>query len=529
MTAKSGAHTIQDSLAKSQLELFNALRKSEARYRELVEHANSIILRWDQHGTITFFNEYAQKFFGYSEEEIIGRHVVGSIVPESESTGRDLRPLMDDICNYPEKYEYNINENITSSGKRVWVAWTNKVLLDDAGKPIGALSIGSDISEQRRLEEELKQAQKMQAMGQLAGGIAHDFNNLLQGIVGYAEIIATDNNGSHTADNAGKIISTAQHAADLTRQLLTFARKGQYQLINCDLHKLIEEVISILERTIDKKIIIKKQFTATQKHILGDPAQLESCLLNLALNAKDAMPNGGLLQFSTSNVTLNSENLNIAGFNLSPGDYLRINITDTGSGMDKTTQKRMFEPFFTTKETGKGTGLGLAAVYGAAHLHKGAINCTSTPGNGSDLCLYLPASQSEQTQTDDHTSNTKASRKISLMLVDDEQIVRTYTKTLFEMSDHKVICFAKADQAIAHYQHHWQEIDLVLLDMIMPKMNGRELFAKLKTINPNIKAILSTGYSIDSEAQDLLNDGILDCIQKPFTIEFFEQKIARFF
>ncbi len=514
---------------QSQKVLYEALLKSEARYRELVEHANSIILRWDQHGYITFFNEYAQKFFGYSEEEIIGQHVVDTIVPENESTGRDLRPLMEDICNHPEKYEYNINENITRSGKRVWIAWTNKVLLDDDGKPVGALSIGSDITEQRRLEEELKQAHKMQAIGQLAGGIAHDFNNFLQGIMGYAEIISADNKGNITAENATKILDTAQHAADLTKQLLTFARKGKYELIDCNLHNLIVDVMSILDRTIDKRIIIQKQFHAIQYHVLGDASQLRSSLLNLALNAKDAMQDGGLLQFSTSNEFLNKEEISNDEFDVESGEYLCIKITDTGKGMDKDTLSRIFEPFFTTKKIGKGTGLGLAAVYGAVHLHKGIISCSSEFGYGSELRMCLPVLHAHKMGEKNNKTENFSLKKISIMLVDDEQIVRTYTKVLFEKHGHKVISFSMGVQAISYYADHWQEIDLVLLDMVMPNMNGRELFVHLKAINPHIRAVLSTGYSLDSEAQDLLDQGILDYIEKPFTVGVFEQKVARFF
>jgi PAS domain S-box-containing protein len=514
---------------KSQQDLYEALSTSEARYRELVEFANVIIIRWDQYGYITFFNEFAQKFFGYTEEEIIGQHVIGTIVPESESTGRDLRPLMDDICNNPDQYEYNINENITRSGKRVWVAWTNKVLLDDAGNPIGAMSIGSDITRQRLLEEELKQAQKMQAVGQLAGGIAHDFNNLLQGIIGYAEVINVDNKGNETAEYATQILDTAQYAADLTKQLLTFARKGKYQLVDCNLHNLMIDVILILERTIDKKIDIKKQFHAGYFHVLGDASQLRSSILNLALNAKDAMPEGGLLQFSTSNEYIEKADSGSDEFEVKSGHYLCISITDTGSGMDSETQERMFEPFFTTKEMGKGSGLGLAAVYGTVHLHGGIISCKSSVGYGSEIKICLPVSRIRHAQNGIEQIENRVVKCISIMLVDDEQIVRTYTKTLFEKKGHKVICFETGSQAISYYLEHWRGIDLVLLDMVMPNMNGRELFLQLKKINPQVKAILSTGYSLDSEAQDLLDQGILDYIEKPFTIDVLEKKIIQFF
>ncbi|MFC6979223.1 two-component system sensor histidine kinase NtrB [Microbulbifer taiwanensis] len=365
--------------AQDSRHIYEALRKSEERYRELVEHANSIILRWDKTGYITFFNEYAQQFFGYTEAEIIGQHVVGTIVPASESTGRDLRPLMDHICNYPEEHRYNVNENITKSGERVWIAWTNKLLTDENGNAIGVLSIGSDITKQRLLEEELRQAQKMQAIGELAGGIAHDFNNMIHGITGYAEVIQQLTCDARIGEYISHILTTAHHAAELTKQLLTFARKGNYQLSECNTHEIIRDVCAMLERTIDRRIDIERQLDASRPHVKGDIAQLKSALLNLGINAKDAMPQGGTLRFATSNIAIDSST-KISDFEIEPGQYLLINISDSGTGMSAEVRRRIFEPFFTTKESGRGAGLGLAAVYGTTHLHKGAIRCRSNEG-----------------------------------------------------------------------------------------------------------------------------------------------------
>ena len=506
-------------------EVYEALRKSEERYRELVEHANSIILRWDRSGVVTFFNEYAQNFFGYSEEEIIGKHVVGTIVPENESTGRDLRPLMDHICNFPEEHRYNVNENVTKDGSRVWVAWTNKLLLDDSGEAIGVLSIGSDITKQRLLEEELRQAQKMQAIGELAGGIAHDFNNMVHGIAGFAEVINQTTCDVKISEYATQILTTAHHAAELTKQLLTFARKGSYQLHECNTHEIVRDVCAMLERTIDRRIVVQQQLSAGLPHVKGDSAQLKSALLNLGINAKDAMPAGGELVFSTGNITV-TEPLAISDFQLAPGQYLRVNVSDNGMGMTEEIRQRIFEPFFTTKASGRGAGLGLAAVYGTTHLHKGAIQCRSEVGKGSCFDLYLPiiddcSKQQNLPQTD------SCVRAIRMMVVDDEAIVRSYSKTLFEMHGHHVDTFATAVEAIVFYKQHYRDIDLVLLDMIMPQMDGQQLFAELKRINPEIKAMLSTGYSVESKVQEILADGILDCIKKPFTYDQLEQRISQ--
>ncbi|WP_105104319.1 hybrid sensor histidine kinase/response regulator [Microbulbifer pacificus] len=508
------------------LEVYEALRKSEERYRELVEHANSIILRWDKSGVVTFFNEYAQNFFGFAEDEIIGRHVIGTIVPENESTGRDLRPLMEHISNYPEEHRYNVNENITKNGTRVWIAWTNKVLTDDRGETIGVLSIGSDITKQRLLEEELRQAQKMQAIGELAGGIAHDFNNMIHGIAGFAEVIHQTTFDTRIAEYASQILTTAHHAAELTKQLLTFARKGSYQLRDCNTHDIVRDVCAMLARTIDRRIIIRQQLNAGRPHVKGDSAQLKSALLNLGINAKDAMPAGGELVFSTCNEIIETAT-SICDFQLEPGQYLRITVSDSGMGMTEEVRRRIFEPFFTTKVSGRGAGLGLAAVYGTTHLHKGAIQCRSAAGKGSCFDLYLPITLDCSKHLKSKPQKTTVQeRSIRMMVVDDEAIVRSYSKALFEMHGHKVETFGTAAEAIEFYADNFPEIDLVLLDMIMPQMDGQQLFAELKRINPGIKALLATGYSVESKVQDILADGILDCIRKPFTYDQLQRKIS---
>ncbi|WP_295801384.1 PAS domain S-box protein [uncultured Microbulbifer sp.] len=506
-------------------QVYEALRKSEERYRELVEHANSIILRWDRSGIITFFNEYAQNFFGFSEQEIIGQHVVGTIVPENESTGRDLRPLMDHICTHPEEHRYNINENITKNGRRVWIAWTNKLLTDEQGEPIGVLSIGSDITKQRLLEEELRQAQKMQAIGELAGGIAHDFNNMIHGIAGFAEVIHQTTVDSKIAEYASQILTTAHHAAELTKQLLTFARKGAYRLSDCNTHDIVLDVCTMLERTIDRKIQVRQFLDAARPHVKGDSAQLKSALLNLAINAKDAMPSGGTLTFSTRNVEV-TEPVSISDFQIAPGHYLLINVTDSGTGMTEEVRQRIFEPFFTTKASGRGAGLGLAAVYGTTHLHKGAIQCRSSAGEGSSFDLYLPAIRERGKHRQQKAPTEITERPVRMMIVDDEAIVRSYSKTLFEMHGHQVDTFASAQEAIEYYRGNHQVIDLVLLDMIMPQMDGQQLFVELKRINPDIKALLATGYSVESKVQDIVADGILDCVKKPFTYDQLQRKIS---
>jgi len=465
-------------------EVYQALQKSEARYRELVDNANSIILHWDHYGIITYFNEFAQKFFGYTEDEIIGQHVMDTIVPPSESTGRDLKPLMDDICNNPENYQYNVNENITKNGDRVWVAWTNKVFTDENGNPTGALSIGSDITKQRQLEEELNQAKKMEALGQLAGGISHDFNNMLHGIIGYSELIKESTNDEELKTYANKIISTSGHAADLIKQLLAFSRRGKYQIKQCNIYTVLDDVASILHHTINKKIkLISKPHSGTI-FISGDAAQLHSAFINIGINANDAMPDGGELIFKTE--ILNRDAIGQIDSNkyLNAKRYIKISITDSGTGIDEETLQHIFEPFFTTKPIGQGTGMGLAAVYGTVINHDGDIQCYSTLGKGTCFEILLPISDYAYAHPDKVNVTIKKAKKYSIMLVDDEAIVRTYTKKLFELKGHKVTTFSSPKTALESYCIYWNEFDLIILDMSMPEMTGKELFNKMKIINP---------------------------------------------
>ncbi|NRB40533.1 MAG: PAS domain S-box protein [Pseudomonadales bacterium] len=510
-----------------------ALRESEARYRELVELANSMILRWDQHGIITFFNECAQRFFGYTEAEIIGRHVIGSIVPETDGTGRDMRPLMEDICKYPEVYTYNVNENITKSGERVWVAWTNRIIKDEQGQPIGALSVGTDITREHQLEQELRQAVKMHAIGELAGGIAHDFNNFLHAIMGYAETISYNPSLEDAQANAKRILKIAEDAGQLTSNLLTFARKTEYSNEVYDAKKVIKEVGSIIEHTFNKRIECIISFHAHSYALKGDATQLKSALLNLAINAQDAMPNGGQLSIRCAPFALDSP-IQIADFTLQAGDYLHIKFLDNGIGISSTKIQRIFEPFYTSKQGGRGTGLGLAAVYGTVHRHQGAIKCASICKeehanlvSGTAFDIYLPLSQQPFKTVPVSTATEPSVQHIHILLIDDEDMVLDFSKRLFESIGHKVSTFNQPEQAIYFYGQCQHDIDLVLLDMNMPILDGEAVFDALKALNPEVKVILSSGYGYEEKIQDLLDKGLYGFQQKPYTTQALQQAISQ--
>lgn len=512
-----------------------ALQESEARYRELVDLANAIILRWDSSGRITFFNEFAQDFFGFSAEEIIGQHVVGTIVPETESTGRDLRPLMDDICKHPEDYRHNVNEDITKSGKRVWVAWSNRVIQDDMGIAIGALSVGSDVTRERELEEELRQGFKMRAIGELAGGIAHDFNNMLHAMQGFSEAIVQQSENPKVLASAAQIIQITRDAAELTSNLLTFARKGQSESKYYDAGKIIEELRHILDHTLDKRIHCDIGLPTNSCQLYGDPAQFKSALLNLAINSQDAINGEGLIRIECVDCVLDRE-LTIADFTLPAGSYLHMRFKDNGIGISASDVQHIFEPFFSTKESGRGVGLGLSAVYGTVHMHQGAIKCTSKhyiehgeSGSGTCFDIYLPTYDSAEETVASSAIATTPAPSINILVIDDEDIVLNFSQAVFAEAGHRVATFSDPQRAIDHYAAHMSDVDMVLLDMNMPIMSGEQVFYALKALNPKVKVVLSSGYGYEGSMDKMLKDGLAGFQQKPYSLKNLEQTILKLY
>ena len=499
-----------------------ALRNSEAKYRDLVQNANSIILRRDSQGNITFFNEFAQKFFGYSEEEILGKNEIGTIVPEKDSNGQDLTAMIRDIGLHPERYATNENENMRRNGERVWVAWTNKAIHDREGNIVEILCIGNDISERKHLEAQLQQAQKMEAIGTLAGGIAHDFNNLLMGIQGYTSLTLMDIDSRHAHHERLKGIERlVQSGADLTRQLLGFARGGKYEVKITNLNELIEKSSEMFGRT-KKEITIHVKYQKNIWTVEIDQGQIQQVLLNLYVNAWQAMPGGGDLYIETENVSL--AEVDVRPYKLDPGRYVRISIADTGVGMDESTKQRIFDPFFTTKEMGRGTGLGLATVYGIIQNHEGFITVYSVKGKGSTFTIYLPASGKKVTEEKILPEEILKGHE-TLLLVDDEEIIIDVGKEILETLGYKVFIARSGREAIEKYRKNHDTIHMVILDMIMPDMGGGDTYGAFKEINPNVKVLLSSGYSIDGQATEIMDRGCNGFIQKPFTIKSLSKKL----
>ncbi len=380
-----------------------------------------------------------------------------------------------------------------------------------------------------RLEESLRHAEKIQAIGQLAGGIAHDFNNQLMGVMGYAQILYDALEDPELRDYTSNILTASRRGSDLTRKLLAFSRKGKYTTVPVDVHSMIEEVVKILQHSIDKKIGIKTDLQAVNSTVSGDPTQIQNALLNLALNSRDAIADSGEIRFLTENMDLEDvAELRKEHSFPAKGPCIRISVEDSGAGMDGHTMSHLFEPFFSTKPPNKGSGMGLASVYGTVKSHKGFIFADSTPGNGSVFSIFLPVMLDARSpkKKPSPKKEAPAKNKASILVADDDEIIRTMLSKTLSALGHKVTAAKDGAQAVEIYKSSPHDFDLVILDMIMPGKNGKDAFFEMRRINKDVKALIISGYSVDKEVLNLLDHGLQGFIQKPFEIAELAKKIS---
>ncbi len=515
--------TSHDLLAAQVEEKTKQLREREQLLRAVCQAAESVsLITTDIAGVdsvIKTFNSGAEQLFGYTAEEAIGMPVA-------------RLHLSEDVLKFP-KIQDKLHEHklgfsgeltlVRKSGELFPAMFTVHPLQNGEGKVIGSVGVSIDLTEQRELEERLRQAEKMQAIGHLAGGVAHDFNNQLSAIMGAADLLKLRINDPKQDDLVERIITSSVRAGDLVGQLLAFSRKGKYLSVNVDIHESINEVVSMLRHSIDKRIEIETEFEADPSITVGDPTQLQNAVLNLGINARDAMPDGGKLIFRTSNTMVAKRGRDQN--QLKPGPYIRIQVEDTGCGIPREIRDRIFEPFFTTKERGKGTGMGLAAVYGTIRNHKGAITVKDSPDAGSLFNLLLPLTTKEEEQVQREKTEEFDHAFGRLLLVEDEDIVRENIAEMLTELGYLVTECRNGREAVDFYKEHASNIDLVVLDMVMPEMNGLEAFAHMKEINPDVKALVATGYAVESEARDALKEGVVGFLQKPFKMRDLAHKL----
>ncbi|MCU0539397.1 MAG: response regulator [Desulfobacterales bacterium] len=403
--------------------------------------------------------------------------------------------------------------------------------IDIDGHP-GVIGFIQDVTGQVLMEKEreqisaqAQQAQKMEAIGTLAGGIAHDFNNLLMGIQGNISLIMLNKETGHRdVPHLKNIEKAVVRGSELTRQILGFARGGKYEVRATDCNHLLERVVALFSRT-RKELTIRKNFQEPLWSVDADQGQLEQVLLNLFVNAWEAMPGGGEIQLETANLSV-EENTPGRPPDAALGRYVCLTVTDTGIGMDAQTQARIFEPFFTTKKTGSATGLGLSSVFGIVQNHHGFVTVRSGKGRGTTFRVFLPAAAPAPARAAAAPAAPNGrERPATLLLVEDEEMVAAIADQMLTRLGHKVFLAGSGAEAVAIYKEQRDKIDLVILDMIMPGMSGAEAFEQLKTIDPQVKVLLSSGYSLNGQAAAILNRGCRGFIQKPFTIDQLSQKI----
>jgi two-component system, cell cycle sensor histidine kinase and response regulator CckA len=630
-----------------------ALRVSERRYREIMENANSIIFRIDPEGNVTFLNEFAERFLGFSRDEILGRNIVGTIVPAMDSTGNNLADLIQGILLNPELHTNVENENTCKDGTRVWVAWTNKPIYDEDGRFIELLCIGNDITKRKRaeealkesesrwqfalegagdgvwdwnlqtnklffsrrwkemlgykeeeigdsldewdrrvhpddrdhcysdfdrhfrgetivyqnehrllckdgsykwildrgkviqresdgkplrfigthsditdrkhaeaerekLEEQLLQSQKMEAVGQLAGGVAHDFNNLLQIILGNVDVIQNDlDQGIPNGDAMEEVRKAAERAAELTRQLLAFSRRQVIQPVTLNLNDLVQGMLKMIRRLIGEHIELCFISGDHPGMVHADKGQIEQILLNLCVNARDAMQKGGRLTIATDNIVI-GDSFIVQHPWARNGRYVLLSVMDTGQGMDDATRSRIFEPFFTTKGMGHGTGLGLATVYGIVKHHNGMIHVYSELGKGTVFKVYLPMIDNLAEDVIEKTESPVGGGAETILVAEDEEMVRELVVRLLESAGYTVLSAFDGEEALKVFDGHMDEIDMAILDVMMPKLGGREVMDSIQRKCPRIRFLFSSGYSENAIHTDFVIKEGLRLITKPY-------------
>jgi PAS domain S-box-containing protein len=513
---------VQDITAQRRAE--NALRESEERYRNLVEMLPEGL--WVQrNGIILYVNPAMVRLLGASrEEELLGRSIYDFVHPDSRDSVRErTEKVQEKGVTVPLKEQ----KYISLDGSVVDVETLATAVPFHGERAV--LAVYRDITERKRQEQERKRleerflvAQKMEAVGILAGGVAHNFNNLLMAIQGNASLMLMDLPEDHPhREKLLAIQEAVKSGAELTRQLLGFARGGKYEVRPININTVVEEMAHLFGRT-RKEITIHKTLASDLWTVEADRGQMEQVLMNLFVNAADAMPRGGELFLETQNVELDEDY--VRPFSAKPGKYVRISVTDTGVGMDEETQRRIFEPFFTTKSLGRGTGLGLATVYGIIKAHEGIITVYSKPGEGSSFHIYLPASPKEPAREFKFDEGI-ARGSGTILVIDDEPMILKVADHLLRALGYHVITASGGKEGLRIYRERGLEIDLVILDMIMPDMEGGEVFESLKRMNSQIKVLLSSGYSINGRAREILKRGCVGFLQKPFTLAELSQKV----
>ncbi len=514
--------SILDSTTRLQ-QAEEALRKERNFSQSIIDTAQAIILLLNPDGSVAEFNPYMEKLSGYSIEEVRGKDWFETFLPEHDrqKIGELFTKAISDI-----KTKGNINPIVTRDGKELTIEWFDRTLKDKNGDITGILAIGQDITERRNIEEQLRQSQKMEAIGMLAGGVAHDFNNLLTVILGNAQLASMNVvKDESLRKRIEEIKKAGEKAASLTRQLLAFSRKQIVQPKLLDINEVINEMEKMLKHMIGENIDFQTVLGPELWKICADPGQINQIIMNMVINSRDAMLRGGGLTIETANADLNENYFCEHGIKEVPGHYVMLAVSDTGSGMDKETQEHIFEPFFTTKEVGQGTGLGLSTIYGIVKQNNGFIWVYSEPGKGTTFKVYLPKVKDVEPEEKEQTPVDDSGGSETVLIVEDNDNLRKFAQRALQMYGYRILDAENGEDALRVCGEYEGQIDLMITDVVMPKMGGREAAERLQHLYPQIKVIYMSGYTDNTIVHYGVLAPELNFIQKPFTPKGLARKV----
>ncbi len=484
---------VYDITARKEAE--EALRQSENKLRAITQTTTDAIILLDDEKKISYWNRAAEQMFGFDHSEALESDIEIIIPPRFREThkkafarfsktdqGQMIGEIFEASALRKDGTEFPVE--ISISGFLLKGKWHSAGVI-------------RDITQRKNLENQLRHAQKMEAIGTLAGGIAHDFNNILSAIIGYGNLAEMKiGQGGQGVEDIRHVLASADRAVHLTQSLLAFSRKKSIETKPVDLNDIVEKVEKLLLRLLRENIEFKTVLTEDDLTIMADGGQIEQILINLATNARDAMPMGGALRIHTSVVELDMEFVKAHGYG-APGRYALLSLSDTGSGMDKETVQKIFEPFFTTKDIGRGTGLGLAIVYGIVKQHNGFINCYSEPGQGAIFRIYLPLSGAAARKESDRSATPVVGGTETILIAEDDSVTRALDREILKTFGYEVIEASDGEEAIAKFIEHQDRIDMVFMDVIMPKKNGKEVYEQIRKLRPNVRALFTSGYPMD--------------------------------
>jgi two-component system, cell cycle sensor histidine kinase and response regulator CckA len=505
---------------------FEKMREQDEKYRLIIENIDEGFFELDLEGRFSFVSDPACEILRYRPEELIGTKLSALSSPKNTA---DIDRLLKRVFRTGESSRATEVLVSRKDDSEVTLELSVYSLRNTEGQPIGCRGMVRDVSERiesekekAKLEKQLIQAQKMEAIGNLAGGIAHDFNNILMGMQGNASLMLLTLDSHHPHYAKVKAIERyVESGAALTRQLLGFARGGKYEVKITKLDELVRRTARMFGRT-KKEIRIHTDGLVGVRSVEVDQSQIEQVLLNILVNAWHAMPGGGEIFLKTANVDIDATV--VRPYRIEPGPYVCMSITDTGIGMDQATQQRIFEPFFTTKEMGRGTGLGLASAYGIIKNHGGFIEADSSPGEGATFRIYLPASGKAVFEEEESVTELFRGDE-TVLLVDDEQVIIEVGQEILKALGYNVLVATSGYEALKIFRRKKDAIALVILDMVMPGLSGGETFDQLKTVKPDVRVLLCSGYSLSGQATEILDRGCSGFIQKPFKLKELSVKL----